>query len=437
MRVIPIALTAAALFVASATAYLPKIAVISIDNDEFAPDLELIESVIHQLVQSGRFDLVDLGSTAILNVSPDSLLSRMTSIAVENGLDTFLALELLPVEDTERTIYRNDSLLTFRSVQVTVLGRFYSSSGTLIGTISQTRTAEDVLPYSPDPLQMARQAAVTMAERSILELFPLEVSFLVSGERSFTIPIGTLQGVNRGTVMSVVASSTTIPSDASGYADLRSHALLQVTGAGGSESTARLLSGHLIEGARVTAVEQSAPAVLVVGYSGGSMDVIMGSGLDEEAPSWINGVRVGVATGKWGLSFGGGISAGALERGTTLGVDLSTGFRIPVASPSLGLRLTAGVEMLFLMQDVRSDTLSSNATAVAVDGVADASLEWLFSDHLGIEMGLGAALGGSAERWTVQEYTGKIRDANPDELYYTSLRKGPLTGRLGLFYLIF
>jgi hypothetical protein len=437
MRAFPLALTAAAILSAAAAASLPRLAVVSLDTDDFSPDQDLIHAVTQELVSSSRFDVVDLGASAFITGSPDSLMTSLMTLAAENNLDTFLALELLPVEESDRTVFRNDSLITYRSVGVTLLGRFYSSTGTLIGTITQTRTAEDILPFSADRDLLGRQAAVDLARRSILELFPLEVTFTVSGDRLFTIPIGSIQGIDGGTIMSVVASSTALPSDPTGYANLRSHGLLQVIRSGDDSSTARLLSGKLVEGASVTAVEQSAPAVIFAGYSGGSLEAVPGSGLSDEVPAWSNGVRLGVATGKWGFSLGGGISASILERASALGVDLCAGIRMPVSSPALGLRLSGGVEMLFLLQDVRSDTLSSSATATAVNGVADAALEWLFTDHLGLEISLGAVLGASAETWTVQEYTGQIRDANPDELFYRSMRERPLTVRAGLMYMVF
>jgi len=438
MRTLFTALTAALVLPAVVAAALPRLAVVTIDSDEPAPDREMIDAVAHELASSGRFDVVDLGGSAFIQAPPDSLFPALRSLAAGSGLDMFLALELLEARETDRTFFRGDSLVTLRSVEVTLLGRFHSSTGTLIGTITQTRSAEEELPFSPDVGSLAVSAAVDLAGRCILELFPLEVSFTAGSGRLFEIPIGTLQGVDGGTVMSVVAASAEIPSDPSGYEYLRSRGLLQILRAGSTSSTARLLSGRLVPGGPVTALEQSAPALVSACYRGGVIETVAGTGLEAgEEPSWDDGIRLGVATGKWGFALGGGISASILERASILGVDLGVGFRLPLSSPALGLRLSGGAQVLFLTQDVRSDTLSSSATAAAVNGIADVSAEWLFADHLGMEIGIGAVIGSAAETWTVQEYTGRVRDANPDELYYTSLREGPVSLRAGLFYLAF
>ena len=434
---VSIVLVLLVLTASSISASLPRIAVVSIDADDFSPDGRMISSVIDELESSGRFVVVDLGEAAFIDTTPDSLLSVMGSTAAENALDIFLALEVLPDEQDERTVFRGDSLTTFRMVEVTVLGRFYSSAGTLLGTIRHTETREGEIPFIPDRFDLARSCAVILAERSVLELFPLEVTFVYEGGRRFSVPIGTVSGIRSGTVMSVVASSTVMPTDPDDYQELRSRGLLQIIDAGPNESSARLLSGRLVMGGSVTALEQSAPAVLTGGYVGSAVSVELGEDLDMEEPGISSGIRFAAATGRWGLSLGGGFTAGILEHASCLGVDLAAGTRIPIGSPQLGLRLTGGGEVFFLMQDVRSDTLRSDATAVVVNGRIDADLEYLFSDHLGIELGCTGILGTEAGSWTVQEYTGRIRDANPDELYYTKLRWGPVSFHAGIFYLVF
>ncbi|MCD4848672.1 MAG: hypothetical protein K8R76_10845 [Candidatus Aegiribacteria sp.] len=419
------------------SAALPRIGVVSIDSDDFAPDNSILETVRVELIRSGRFEVVDLDSVSYLNVSPDLLINRLQTIASEENLDIFLALEIPAAEEYDRTSFRNDSLITYRTVTVNVLGRFYTSAGTLIGTIRNTVSREEMLPFVPDRYRLALTCAEQLAARSILELFPLEVTFIASDSQIFSIPIGREQGISNGMIMAAVAASSGIPEDLSEYEALRSRGLLQISDVGNTQSSARLLSGHLVNGGAVTAIEQSAPAIMYIEYNLLSMKVERGEGLEGTDSDWSSNIRLGVETGKWGLSFGGGLRAGGLEHSSSLGVDFLVGTRIPLSSPSLGLRLSGGGEAIFLMQDVRSDTLASNSSAICVAAIADASLEYLFSNHLGIQFGISGVLGTAAENWTVQEYSGKVRDANPDEIYYTKMEHGPFNIHAGLIWMIF
>ena len=70
-------------------------------------------------------------------------------------------------------------------------------------------------------------------------------------------------------------------------------------------------------------------------------------------------------------------------------------------------------------------------------GSTDASMEYLFSSHLGIQFGISGVIGTAVDSWSVQEYSGKVRDANPDEIYYTKMEHGPYSIHAGLIYLIF
>ena len=419
------------------SAALPRIGVVSIDTDDFAPDNIILESVRAELIRSGRFEVSDLDSAAYLNVSPDSLINRLQTIASEENLDIFLALEINAPEEYDRTVFRNDSLITYRMVTVDVLGRFYTSTGTLIGTIRNTVSREEMLPFAPDRNRLALLCAEQLAARSILELFPLEVTFTASDSQVFSIPIGREQGISNGMIMAVVAATSGIPGEISEYESLRSRGLLQISNIKNTQSSARLLSGYLVNGGTVTAIEQSAPAIVFIEYNLLSMQAEHGEGLEGTDSDWSNNIRLGVETGKWGLSFGGGLRAGGLEHSSSLGIDLSAGTRIPLSSPSLGLRLSGGGEVIFLMQDVRSDTLTSSSSAICVAAIADASLEYLFSDHLGIQFGISGVLGTAADSWTVQEYNGRVRDANPDEIYYTKMEHGPFGFHAGLIYMIF
>jgi hypothetical protein len=419
------------------SASLPRLAVVSIDFDEFAPDSVILGEVFDELAESGRFQLVELGEEAFMNTTPDSLINYIRTLAANQGIDVFLALEILYPEESDRTVFRNDSLMTFRTISVDVLGRFYSSTGTLIGTIRNTVTREEVLPYSPDRHRLAVLSARELASRAILELFPIEVTFIASDSEVFTVPLGSDQGIGNGTIMAVVASSSGIPDDIADYQQLRSRGLLQIMEAGNTQSTARLLSGHLTDGGTVIAVEQSAPAILFLEYNGCMISYEPGAGLDNDDTKLSNNIRLGAEMAKWGLSLGGGVSAGGLEHSSIIGIDLQAGRRIPINSPSLGLRLSAGGALAFHMQDVRSELLSSSATAISVSAIADATMEYLFSGHLGFQFGVTGILGTSASSWTVQEYTGQVRDAEPDELYYTELKHGPIGVHAGLMYFIF
>lgn len=419
------------------SASLPRLAVVSIDFDEFAPDSIVMGEVIEELSESGRFQLVELGDDAFMNTTPDSFINYIRTLAADRGIDVFLAIEILYPEENDRTVFRNDSLITFRTLSVDVLGRFYSSTGNLIGTIRNTVTREEALPYSPDKRRLAVISAREMASRAVLELFPMEVTFTASDSEVFTVPLGSDHGIGNGTIMAVVASSSGIPDDISEYKQLRSRGLLQIIEVGNTQSTARLLSGHLTDGGTVTAVEQSAPAILFLEYNGCLISSEPGAGLNDDNTELSNNIRLGAEMAKWGFSFGGGATVGGLEHSSVIGIDLQTGSRIPITSPSLGLRLSAGGMLSFHMQDVRSEELSSSATAISVSAIADATMEYLFSGHLGFQLGITGFLGTSASSWTVQEYTGQVRDAEPDELYYTELRQGPVGIHAGLMYFIF
>lgn len=419
------------------SAALPRLAVISIDFDDFAPDSIIISKVIEELSESGRFQVVELGEDSFLDTSPDSLLSSLRILAAERSIDILLAIEILYPQENDRTVVRNDSLVIIRTVSVDVLGRFYSGAGTLIGTVRNTVTRERTLPYSPDTYRLAILSARELASRAIVELFPIEVTFTASDSEVFVVPIGRNQGISKGTIMAAVATTTGIPDNISEYQQLRSRGLMQIMETGADQSTARLISGRLIDGGIVTAIEQSAPAILFLEYCGFMMSSEPGAGLEDDVAEWNHNVRLGIETAKWGLSFGGGVTAGGLEHSSLIGIDLQLGTRIPVSSPSLGLRLAAGGELAFHMQDVRSDLLSSQATAVSVAAVADATMEYLFSGHLGFQIGVSGVLSTVADTWTVREYAGNVRDAEPDELYYTELKQGPVGVHAGLMYYIF
>ncbi|MCK4806133.1 MAG: hypothetical protein KAT09_00730, partial [Candidatus Aegiribacteria sp.] len=77
------------------SATLPRLAVVSIDFDDFAPDSVILGKVMDVFTESGRFQVVDLGDDSFLDTSPDSLLSSLRILASERGIDVFLAMEIL------------------------------------------------------------------------------------------------------------------------------------------------------------------------------------------------------------------------------------------------------------------------------------------------------------------------------------------------------
>ncbi len=416
---------------------LPKLAVVSIDFDGFVPDGDIMKAAGDKMEESGRFDVVELGEDAFLLTSPALLLDSLKNLASRYDLDVVMALEFLDPDTTERTVSIDDSLVTMVKIDVEVLGRFYSSSGHLIGTLDHVVEREGRSPFSIDVHEMARRAAGMLADRALMEIFPLQLTFTASDRRVFTIPIGATVGLEKGTVMTVMAVARDIPDDPSEYETLKSRGLMQVMRVSGGTARARLISGYLVNGGTVVAVEHSAPATLYMEYGGMWTSLEMGEGLESDGEALMGCLRVGVGTAKWGPALRGGIRAGGLEHSSMVGVELLGGLRIPLRSPELGLRLEAGGDLLFHMQAVRSPEVVSDASAVTVAAVADVILEYLFSHHLGLQSGVAGIFGGRASSWTVQDATGQIREALPDEIYHTSIGHGPLEVHAGLFYLIF
>ncbi|MCK4506637.1 MAG: hypothetical protein KAW14_13565, partial [Candidatus Aegiribacteria sp.] len=87
------------------SAALPRIGVVSIDSDDFAPDNLILEAVRVELIRSGRFEVADLDSVAYLNISPDLLIDHLRTIASDENLDVFLALEIPAAEEYDRTVF--------------------------------------------------------------------------------------------------------------------------------------------------------------------------------------------------------------------------------------------------------------------------------------------------------------------------------------------
>ncbi len=388
-------------------------------------------------LSAGRFNVVDLSAEPGFTGEPETLAYRLREMAAARGIDFFMVLD---VTSAGRDLYQSlpsDSLPPVPYAAVDVAARFYTSDATLIGTLRETLRGED----SPASLHsMALGGLETVAARSLLEIFPMELTFTVSDGPVFTLPAGSDHGINRGMVFSLVARSTGIPQSRSEYERLRSRGIIQITGTSPGQSRGRLITGRLVEGSTVTAVETSSPANVFLQYSMVPVDIVPGDGLfgdDALENRFMNQVELGGWTSRWGFSFGGALVSGVLPRLSTLGIRGSLGTRIPLSSPALALRLEAGVETGFLIQDTRADSVSASANAVTFAAVAGAGVEWLFSSHLGVQGTLSAAVSSTADQWTVQDWRGYNRDALPGELHYAEVSPEILSGRIGLFYMVF
>jgi hypothetical protein len=428
---------------AAASAAVPRLAVLPHRISESYPVEGMIGVIESVLDMSGRFEVVDIEAATDSTGLGGNLVYYLTELAAEDGVDLFLLIDCDDPLERERTVTGGDTLTTRIVLTIDVSGRFYSSSGALIGSIRETTTAEGYMPDAPDAGSAALRASRNLAERSLLELFPIEVSFTVTAGPLFEIPEGSVAGLRKGMILSLVARSPDgIPDDPSMYEMLRSRGLLQVTEVTSDAGRGRLLAGHLVNGGEVVAVEQGSPAMVSMSYHAMPCPVERFEDAEQAGPSeetiLMNCLNIGGATCKWGFGFGGALTTGAADHISSLGVLFTAGPRIPIESPAVALRLSAGGEAAFYMQDVRNDTLSSStATSVTFGAIASADLEWLFSDHLGFSAGATGRVGSSADSWTVQDSNGYTRDALPWEVYYSSIEQGVLSARAGLFYIIY
>jgi hypothetical protein len=330
-----------------------------------------------------------------------------------------------------------DSIVTTRSTSVEVSARFYTSDAALMGTLREIARGEG---YAPSQQLLALRGLETIVARSLLEMFALELTFTVDGGPVFNLPAGTDSGIRRGMVFSLVARSDGIPQSRAEYEGLHSRGIMQISRVTPTSSSGRLLTGSLVNGSTVTAIESSAPANVFLQMNLIPVEIVPGDGLtgdDAKDGRLMNQVELGGWTSRWGLAFGGSLVSGVLPRMSTIGVRGSVGAKIPLASPALALRLETGVETDFLIQDTRADTVSASANTVIFSASMAAGLEWLFSHHVGVQGAVAACFSSSANSWSVQDWRGYNRDALPGELYYTEVNPGLLTGRLGLFYMIF
>lgn len=416
----------------------PRLGIVVLESPPGIEILGVEDAVALEFEETGRFDPSILPDSLLAPGSSGNLIPDLMELASVSNLNVILAISVRPVEETERFSTPGDSLVRTVVTTVSVSGRFYSSSGTLLGAVDESASSETSLPMTADLQSLAESAASSLGERAILEVFPLEARFTAGGGSVVELPSGTVSGIHEGMYMYAVASAAEIPTTPEGYELLHSRGLLQVVSAGETSSRARLLTGNLVPGGPVTAVEHGAPASIRVSWEVLPMD------LEQEADSIqpdesgvLNSVTLGVSSFRWGLVISGALHAGAMENLSNVGVSFELGWRIPVSTPSLALVLGAGGEVDFMVQDVVADYLVSDGTAMAFGGLGNAALEYLPSDHLGLSLSLGAFLGSNADSWTVQTQSGEVREAEPSELHYSTAGFSPVRFSAGLYYLIY
>lgn len=416
---------------------LPSMGVIPLfDSGQYDAD-EIVARAGELYEAAGRFRIVDLSLQEGFTGDPETLAYRLREMAAATGVDAFMLLDVgAPGYDTG-ILPDADSIVTTRITTVEVSARFYTSDAALLGTVREIARGEG---YSPSQQVLALRGLETVVTRSLLEIFALELTFTVSGGPVYTLPAGTDYGIRKGMIFSLVARSEGIPQSRAEYEGLHSRGILQISEAGPSSSAGRLLTGSLVDGATVTAIESSSPANIFMQYSAVPVDIVPGDGLvgdDASDARLMNQLEIGGWTSRWGLAFGGSLVSGVLPRMSTIGVRGSFGAKIPLSSPSLALRLETGLETDFLIQDTRADTVSASANTVVFSASIAAGMEWLFSHHVGIQGAVAACFSSGADSWSVQDWRGYNRDALPGELYYTEVDPGIVNGRLGLFYMIF
>lgn len=416
---------------------LPSIGVVPLSEGTY--DLPALAARAGERYEaSERFNYTDLTRDPGFTGDAGSLVYRLREMAASLGVDAFMVLDVgKPVYDSPAPHHPLDTLPSRTRTSVEVAARFYTSDAVLLGTLRETMITE---AESPCHQTLAMRGVDLLVTRSLLEVFPIELTFRVEGGPVYRLPAGHDDGIRKGMVFTLVARSAGIPQSRAEYEGLRSRGIIQITGVSAGTSTGRLITGKLTGGSLVTAVETSSPANIFLQYAAVPVDIVPGSGLTgDEARSdrVMNQLELGGWTSRWGLAFGGALVSGVLPRMSTIGVRGSAGARIPISSPSLALRLEAGVETDFLIQDTRADTVSASANTVIFSATAGAGFEWLFSSRLGIQGTAAASFASRADNWTVQDRRGFSRNALPGEIYYAEVKPAVISGRLGLFYMAF
>lgn len=421
---------------------LPGIAVVPVFTDAAGnySEEELIEAAEAVFSESGRFHVVDVSSHDCYRGDPAEQTIRLRSMAADRSVDLFMLLDV-SVPETSVSHGSFDSMFVTRDTEINVTGRFYTSEGSLLGSIRENRHSGGLSgSTSVDIEAIALNGVREVAGRSLTEIFPYEFTFSAGLGPLYTIPVGTAGGIQKGMVFSVVARSEGIPRSSQEYSALGSHGIMQIMNSRHQESTGRLVAGRLVEGATITAIENSSPALLSITYAVLPTEVLPGAGLsgeESETDKLVSQAEFSGATGKWGFSLGGALFSGVMPRMSSIGIRGEMGTRIPLASPSVGLRLGAGFEAAFLTQNTRSDSISSSATTATFSGTGTLNLEWMFSGRFGLHAGCTGRLGTKANSWSVTTWNGYNRDALPGELYYSEIIQPPVSFSAGLTYMVY
>lgn len=421
---------------------LPGVAVIPVfdDSGNNYNLEELLLTAEEVFLESGRFRVVDISSHELYVWEPEEQTFRLQTIAADLSVDFFMLLDV-SVPETDVLEIPGDTLSVTRNTSINITGRFYTSGGSLLGSVRERRRGQGFNgSTSLDPGELAENGVKQVAERSLAEIFPFEFSFTAGTETELIMPVGAAGGVNEGMIFSVIARSTGIPRSSDEYRALGTNGLIQVIHAGSSESRGRLISGTVVPGAYVTAIENQAPGLLSLSYAVLPTEVVPGdnlSGEEAETSQLMSQAEFSGETGKWGLSLGGSLYSGVVPRLSSVGIRGEVGARIPLSAPSLALRACAGFEAAFLSQNTRADSISSSASTATIAGTASIDLEWMFSGRFGLHAGCIGRVGTSADSWSVQNWAGYNRDALPGEVYYAEIKQAPVSISAGLSYMIF
>jgi hypothetical protein len=401
---------------------------------------ELVSAAEEVFIQSGRFEIVDASSHADYQGDPGEQTIRLQSMAADLGINMFMLLDVsMPYRDA--AFGESDSLFTGRSTSLDVTGRFYTSEGSLLGSVRENMNSSSLHASTNVDLEsLAMHGVVIVAHRSLNEIVPYEFSFTVTGGPEYEIPFGYDSGIEKGKVFSVVALSSGIPRSAEEYRQLGSHGIIQITDCSANSGRGRLIAGELVEGARVTAVENSTPGILTLSYAVLPTEVVPGENLtgdEAETSRLVNQAEFTGGTCKWGLSLTGTLFSAVVSRMSSIGIRGEIGTRLPLSSPDLALRAGIGFEACYLNQNTRADSISSSANTATIAGTASVNLEWMFSSRFGLQTGCTGRLGTSADSWNVTSWQGYGREALPGELYYAEVKQPPISFSAGLSYMIY
>ncbi len=421
---------------------LSRIAVVPVFNDTVQNyDTEALVSAAEDVfMQSGRFEIVDASSHEYYSGEPGDQTIRLQSMAADLGINMFMLLDVSsPYRD--EAFSESDSLFSSRNTAVDITGRFYTSEGSLLGSVRETMNSRNLHGSATADLEnLALRGVVIVAQRSLNEIVPYEFSFTVGEGPVYEVPFGYNSGIEKGRVFSVVALSQGIPRSAEEYRQLGSHGIFQIIGCTANSGRGRLIAGELVEGARVTAIENSTPGIVTLSYAVLSTEVVPGDNLtgdDAETSRLVNQAEFTGGTCKWGLSLTGTLFSSVVSRMSSIGIRGEMGIRLPLSSPSLALRTGVGFEASYMNQNTRADSISSSANTATIAGTASVNLEWMFSGRFGLQVGCTGRLGSSADSWNVTDWRGYNRDALPGELYYAEVKQPPVSVSAGLSYMIY